>query len=237
MKFLSCIFFLFFCTTILANTNSNDSIKTSYIIKFNPTSVFEQKPTFFDISLEYVLNSKFGIEQSFGILNAFTNVYKKNDEFVPRSLIGIESKTSLKYYFKNFEPNDWSKSVYFAPEIEYAFYTFKRENEYCRYGCSYFEKIKTTTTTNEIGIGIKLGKMYFFGKNKRCVIDVYGGFGYKFISRKVSALPEDATDTNFGRAGFFNIINDIKESYGYSRIGKYSIMDFIFGFRVGYRIP
>jgi hypothetical protein len=235
-KYCSLLCFLLMLSFGFSKTKDTIPFKTAIIVKLNPMSVFEHKPTFFDASVEVVLKRNFAVEQSVGILNAYTSIYRKDNSFVPNTLIGIESKTTLKYYFKNYSPEKWWRSVYLAPEIEYAFYKFSNEQSYCRYGCSYLEEIKSVYATNEIAVSLKFGKMYFFGKNKRCVIDVYGGFGYKFIRRATNPLPPDINDNNtisFERRGF---LSGLQDYYGYGKMGNYHMFKTVFGFRIGYRV-
>ncbi len=217
-------------------SDTSAAFKRSIYIKTNPLSVLELKPSL-EVSMEAMLNKKFSIEQSVGLMNIYTSVYpKKRDIVLPFNYVGIETKSTFKYFFRGYDLSKWWKNIYMAPEIEFVWYTYGYEDEFCRFGCSYQQQIPVRIKSTEFAFGLKFGKEQSVGKkNKKGVIDFYGGIGYKYVMTKRSTIPADATEAVDAGFRFTNIRNTVS-AYRGKKIGNYALFDVMLGFRIGYKV-
>ncbi len=157
--------------------------KHQVVLKFAPLAMFDLDNTY-SVAVEIPFsNPKFSVQQEIGYGHAATNIWYLYDDYKPRKY-NIRAKSQFRYYY--FEGR--MVRGYLAGE-----YFFKRalktEKEWIGQDCNLngacnFLKQQDIKYAKVVhAFHPKLGWQFYFGS--RFSLDVYTGFGFRFVDHKV----------------------------------------------------
>lgn len=225
--FVTFIFIFSFCYTcsaqILPDTITQQRCLPLLIIKFSPLSAVDINATY-QFAIEYPLNRRWSVQQDIGYGNDRFSIRTIQTPSRQENVWRLRSE--VRRYFDL--PSDPSHSTtYLALEAFYKqvnYPTTENIGRECDRGnCAYFETVQYTFQKDVVGSHFKLG--CHLPIEKRFLIDMYAGVGFRFI---VVKSPDTLNENDMLSSG---------EGFGFNftrQPGTYKFFSFSLGIKLGY---
>lgn len=139
-------------------------------------------------------------------------------QFQEESFNGYRQRIGFKYLFFS----DRKVSPYIGAETKFNYIQETRIETLSMSGGQYTELTPLKRNTQTYGIAFRGGAHFIPGKNRRFILDIYTGIGYKYTAVKMP-IPANAELLTFE-----NMVQLEKNP------GNYHLPDFLFGINVGY---
>lgn len=208
-------FLIILCSINLTAQNKNtEKVKEKRfnIVKINLLSLIDYTPSI-QCSYQYNIFKRFHIQHEAGYITHYLSPFWDNDS----EMNGYRIKNQIKYYLTS--PEKKRNTFYVAAEFMFKKTSFFDEKEFGMNDFAYFQMIKYKKTKEIYAFSLIFGFEPEIN-NKKLILDLYSGLGYRHLSISHD-LPPDLSIS--GR----NIFR--RDS------GVYNLPGLYFGLRLGYK--